>query len=437
MPTLEGIVFVPLAIYYFLKRPDLLFPLLIVSAVFQASSIVSSGPIGLQPYYFVALLFILRFWLQSWTSPISLAAVRTPIRALALFGLVGVASAVILPMVFAGTPVYDPKNGIDAGYLQQAPLHLQMGNFAQAVFLIINILVVIAAGKQVGNVQKTHRAFTNALYITVFFVFIQFVFFELGINFPASLLNNNPGYGVVNLTATQIRPNGSFTEPSMAGAALACFAGAYLASYMAGKGSIIRGALAALACLLVGSSSSLLAVVLLVISLFVAYPIIRWPGYVNVHRFRRLAWFFGAVVVSTAILFVPSIQQMLISQTIGKGETWSALVRLGADAYAAGLALKTYGLGVGLGGNRPSSLVLSLLSQVGVVGLALFVYATMSAFLGLPREHRWIGWAGFSLLLAMAFGVPDISFPFVWAMLGLAVQSKAAGEVSAETLHPA
>jgi hypothetical protein len=437
VPTLEGIVFVPLAIYYFLKRPDLLFPLLIVAAVFQASSIVSSGPIGLQPYYIVALLFILRFWLQSWTSPIALAAVRTPIRVLALFGLVGVASAVILPIVFAGTLVYDPKNGIDAGYLQQVPLHLQMGNFAQAIFLIINILVVVAAGKQVSNVQKTHRALAYALYITVFFVFLQFACFELGINFPASLLNNNPGYGVVNLTETQIRPNGSFTEPSMAGAALACFAGAYLATYMAGKSSITKGALAVLACLLVGSSSSLLAVVLLVITLFAAYPMIRWPGYINLHRIRRLALFFGAGIVCAAILFVPSIQQMLISQTVGKGETWSALVRLGADAYAAGLALKTYGLGVGLGGNRPSSLALSLLSQVGVLGLALFVYAVASAFVGLPKEHRWIGWAGFGLFLAMALGVPDLSFPFVWAMLGLAVQSKAASAVSPDALHSA
>lgn len=437
MPTLEGIVFVPLAIYYFLKRPDLLFPLLIVSAVFQASSIVSSGPIGLQPYYFVALLFILRYRLQSWTSPIALAAVRTPIRALAMFGLVGVASAVILPVVFAGTLVYDPKLGIDAGYLQQVPLHLQMGDFAQAVFLIINILVVIAAGKQLANVENAHRALSYALYLTVFFVFVQFACFELRINFPAFLLNNNPGYGVVNLTETQIRPNGSFTEPSMAGAALACFAGAYLARYMAGKDSIIKGGLAALTCLLVGSSSSLLAVVLLVISLFVAHPVLRWPGHINLHRVRRLAWFFGALVFSAAILFVPPIQQMLISQTIGKGETWSALVRLGADAYAAGLVLKTYGLGVGLGGNRPSSLVLSLLSQVGVVGLALFAFAALSIFARLPKEHRWIGWAGCALLIAMALGVPDISFPFVWAMLALAVQAKAANKVTATALPSA
>ena len=435
MPTLEGIVFVPLAIYYFFKRPDLLFPLLIISAVFQASSIVSSGPIGLQPYYVVALLFISRFLLQSWTAPIAFAAVRTPIRVLILFGLVAFASAFILPVVFGGTPVYDPKNGIDAGYLQQAPLHLQVGNFAQAAFLIINILVVIAAGKQVGNVDKTHQALTYALYITVFFVFIQFACFELGINFPAFLLNNNPGYGVVNLTETQIRPNGSFTEPSMAGAALACFAGAYLAMYIVGKSSIKRGALAVLACLLVGSTSSLLAVVMLVFCLLAAHPIIRWSGHIDLKRVRRLALFFAAAIVCAAIFFIPSIQEMLISQTLGKGGTWSALVRLGADAYAATLTLETYGLGVGLGGNRPSSFVMSLLSQVGILGLALFVYATASALIGLPKEHRWIGWAGFSLFLAMSMGVPDLSFPFVWAMIGLAVQSKAASTAPPEELQ--
>ena len=63
--------------------------------------------------------------------------------------VVGICSAVLLPLLFSGIPVYDPRLGIDAGFLYRPPLQLTLGNFAQAALLTINILVVIAAAAAV------------------------------------------------------------------------------------------------------------------------------------------------------------------------------------------------------------------------------------------------------------------------------------------------
>jgi len=228
-----------------------------------------------------------------------------------------------------------------------------------------------------------------------------------------------------------LRPAGSFTEPSMAGAVLAAVVAAFLWSYFSGKSGILRAAIASATCLLVASSSSLLAVAFILMLLFLSYPVIRLPWFIRIGRLKRLSVFFIAATILALSLMVPGIRAILLSQTLEKGGSNSALVRLGADAFAFNLTLQTHGLGVGLGSNRPSSLVAALLSQVGVVGFLLFMFAAGKTLWPLPKQHRWIGLAGLALLLAMAFGLPDLSFPFLWIVFALAAQSKASGQTEA------
>ncbi len=425
MPTLEGIVFLPLAIYFFFRHPDRLFPLLVISTVFEASSIVSSGPVGIQPYYVVAILFVLQAIIRHPGLFAGGSSRFLPFWILAAFTIVGLGSAILLPVLFAGIPVYDPRLGIDAGFLYRPPLQLAPGNFAQAVLLTINILVVIAAAAAGPSLERTHKAFIAALYITAGIVIVQFACFATGLPFPTFLLNNNPGYGIVNQSIHQLRPNGSFTEPSMAGAALAAFSGAALAMYLDRKRGIATGALAALACLLVASSSSLVALTMLVLLLMLSQRVIRWPWYIMLNPLKRMSVFVIAGLLSASLLIVPSVRNMVIAQTINKGSSASALVRFSADIYSLELLVKTHGLGVGLGSNRPSSLVTSILSQVGVAGFLLFAIAVFKILSKIPQENRWIRWSCIGLLLAMCLGVPDISYPFLWVLLAMAVQSKA------------
>jgi hypothetical protein len=434
MPTLEGVIFVPLALYFFLLRPSLLFPLLIISTVFQASSIVSSGSIGIQPYYCVALLFVIRFLPTKGRRWERLLGGYSFMRLWISFAVVSAISAIVLPFVFHGIPVYDPRLSIEENFVQgPAPLHFQFENIVQPAFLALNVLVVIASTRQCLSIGKAHKMFIWSSYLIILIVMLQGSFFWLGLPFPSNLLNNNPGYSLVQMQVGNLRPSGSFTEPSTAGAVLAALVAAFLWKYFAGGAGILKAGIAAFTCLLVASTSSLLAVIIVFVLLVLAFPVLRLPWFIRVGRLKRLSVFFVSTIVAALLMIIPGIRAILLSQTLEKGESYSALVRLGADAYAFNLALETYGLGVGLGSNRPSSLVAALLSQVGVVGFVLFVCAAWSTLWNLPKQHRWIGMAGLGLLLSMAFGLPDLSFPFVWILFALAAQSKAARTVTSSS----
>jgi hypothetical protein len=262
-------------------------------------------------------------------------------------------------------------------------------------------------------------------------VLLQVACFWRGIPFPTQLFNNNLAYGIVGMDADQLRPAGSFTEPSMAGGVLAAIAASYLWMYFAGKSNILRAGIAVVACLLIASSSSLLAIAIVVLIFLVANPVMRFPWFLRIGKLRRLSAFFISGAALSLLMLVPNIRNILLAQTVQKGTSWSALARLGADLFAFHLTLQTHGLGVGLGGNRPSSLVASLSSQVGVIGLCLFAYASYRTLWPLPKAYRWIGMAAITLLLSMAFGLPDLSFPFLWILFALAAQSRAVDALEA------
>lgn len=431
MPTIEGIVFIPIALYFFFFRPRLLFPLLIVSTVFQASSIISSGSIGIQPYYCIAPLFIIRFLFargQNKNGPLSRYSFT---RLWIAFAIISVTSAIVLPFMFRGFLVFDPRVSVDDNFLSPAVLHPQFTNIAQSVFLILNVLVVIASTRLSYSIDYAHKAFRWSSYFVILMILLQFSFFWLGLPFPDKILNNNPGYALVNISTDTLRPNGTFTEPSMAGAVLAALTAVYLWEYFAGKATILKAGIAVIACLLVASTSSLMAVLIVFVILVISHPVIRLPWFIRVDRVKRLSALFISAAILGLLMIIPTFRSILLAQTIEKGASNSALVRFGADAFAFNLLMKTHGLGVGLGSNRPSSLVAALLSQVGILGFLLFICAAWTTLSHLLKEHRWIGMAGLGLLLSMALGLPDLSFPFMWVLLAIAAQSKGSESVSA------
>ena len=195
--------------------------------------------------------------------------------------------------------------------------------------------------------------------------------------------------------------------------------------YLDRKRGIATGALAALACLLVASSSALVALTVLVLMLMLSQRVIRLPWYIMQNPLKRMSVFVIAGLLSASLLVVPSLRNMVIAQTINKGSSVSALVRFSADIYSLDLLVKTHGLGVGLGSNRPSSLVTSILSQVGVVEF-LFLLSQSSKFCQRFRK-RIVGFGGVAsaCCCGCAWRSPDISYPFLWVLLAMAVQSKA------------
>ncbi|WP_242090264.1 hypothetical protein [Curtobacterium sp. DN_7.5] len=108
----------------------------------------------------------------------------------------------------------------------------------------------------------------------------------------------------------------------------------------------------------------------------------------------------------------------LVDDKIGS-QSWNA--RTGADVFSLQLIGQTGGLGVGLGGNRPSSFAVALPSTIGVPGTVLFLLLVVGAVLA-TRTDRGLLPASVSLvalLIAKSVGNPDLSTPVLWLLIGV------------------
>lgn len=94
--------------------------------------------------------------------------------------------------------------------------------------------------------------------------------------------------------------------------------------------------------------------------------------------------------------------------------------RAESNRVALRLIIETKGLGVGLGGNRASSYLLNLLSNVGIFPTLLLSGLLVAQWVLIWRVGRMASPAvaltagGFTMFLAVAVGIPDLVWPAWW-----------------------
>ena len=134
----SGIILLPLSLAVFLFAPGRLSEWAIFVAIFQAAAVASLNrgfAFGLAPYFMAALLVAARTvpqWLTRRIRFVRGEPASLHIRVMALFVGWTTFSAFALPVLFAGTPVDDPRAGVDASYSVQMPLHWSFSNVGQA-----------------------------------------------------------------------------------------------------------------------------------------------------------------------------------------------------------------------------------------------------------------------------------------------------------------
>jgi hypothetical protein len=425
MPTIIGVIFFCCAAYCFVLRQDRLFGLLIIASVFQAASAINIGERGIQPYYVVAVFIIARAVMnRSLGAPVK---ARMPQASwLLLFGAIAIASAFVLPFIFSGIPVYDPKIGIDDSLIIHPPLHFGLNNLAQAGFLACHIATAFAILAIGGSSKKARKAYIWAFSIVALVVAAQSVCQLTGIPFPNTLILNNPGYSLwdAGSEVNGTRNPGTFAEPSFAGSFLVMYCVGFLAEYLSGAGRALPLIASLLASGLVASSGSLFTLCLLAPLLLIRYFPLRLPWHVNLKRIKRVSWVLLLTFAPAALaLFASSgYRDALITNTLSKTDSGSFFNRIAADLFALQLLPRTYWLGVGLGSNRASSLLPTLLSNVGIAGIVVFAVFCLKLFVKLPKEYGWLKWAALALFLNMCISVADVTMPTLWLPILLAIQ---------------
>lgn len=438
--NLIGAFFIPCALICLLFCPIYLLPLLIVSSVFEGSSVwnmkLGSFEFGILPFYLVQICVTLRLMLLSVKGrilPPAKDVSRRIVVPLVLFWLWSCTSAFLMPRVFAGTLVMSPRSGMIQA---PAPLEWTFSNFAQAAYLTFNVCMVLYALAVIQTPRdrdRLLRALRWAVAIVVAVGFLQFFVTTIGGKFPYELINNNPGYaeGFEEDIGNIHRYNSTFIEPSMAGSFLSAIAVGLFAAFLSGRREM-RSLLTILAVLLMlfltTSSTGFAALGIMSCILFVYFNPFRGRKQKKDKSFRRGWTYVLAVlgVVGLVVVLFPGFSDAVITMTVDKMESFSFWARLASDIYSFVIVADTRGIGAGLGSNRSSGLFATLLSTVGVLGtalLAIILYRIVKLFPGRSSRPslQLTFWALLTLLVASSVAIPDINRPTLWVLLLLVV----------------
>lgn len=323
-------------------------------------------------------------------------------------------TAFLFSVLFSGTLIYSPRDGLEGAALNQTPLAWSMSNLGQIGYLIIGCAVVLCAHRTRTDLTKPLKYLIR---IFSFFFVWQMISKTTGLYYPDEILYSNPVYafGADQTLGDGIpRINSTFNEPSNAGMFLSAFLAVYLFQ---------RRWLPLLICvlgLLITTSSigyAMIAGVFGFYSLRSSLSALR-RGRINIFLLAQLI---GLAVI--ALVLTTYADELLRLVIFEKSDSGSFITRIGADLRALEIFTETYGLGVGLGSNRPSSFLTYMLSNLGFFGV-LFFLRMIYKMIKLDQNVKNTGaQLVVTYIFAKILGGPDLADPVLWSFIAVLASS--------------
>lgn len=388
--------------------------IVILLSVFQGCGIVI-GDIPIVPVavaqMILAILFFLRILLQG---KITTTNVKMRISFwLFIFVVYAILTAIILPNVFQGHLVYNPRTGMDSQEINS--LMFSISNFGQIVYLIFNSIFFLVVFYSSKSKEMLNVLLYSGL-IILFFAFYQKISQLTNIWYPYEFINSNNLYyqGYDQILNGVNRVSSTFTEPSIAGGALGTFFTYYLFcvyNNLRDIKSVFLLLLYLIGVLLTTSSIGYLQV---------AFSILLLTLYTAKGSKKTFSFIILTVIVAIFSLYYYDIIKEVI---IYKSDSLSFTIRFATDYYAIKILFSTFGLGVGMGSNRPSSFITYLLSNMGIIGTCLYaIFIWQIIKYGLIKKNpsikqKALMMALLSCLFGKVLGIPDINAWNYWAIL--------------------
>jgi hypothetical protein len=441
-----GFVLIPLSLLIFYSRPKYLVAWAIIVSAFQAASVVNIGggfAIGVSPYFFVVSLIAIRFVAVCLEGRLSFKRGDIALditRPLLMLVAWGVASAFLLPHLFAGIQVDTPRLGMDP--VSTTPLEWSMSNAAQAGYLILNsvlLIYVMWRSTDFSYIDQLASSFVWCGAIAASVGAYQLAAHVLGFRFPAEIFNSNAGWQqlVSQKVAGAWRVSATFNEPSSAGIFFAAWTTYSLFLTMDRRSAtallwILLWCGIVMLVLTTSTTGYLTAFILIVLLTFREIGTLAVKGSFN----EKLLLTFAAIATAlgAAALFIPDFHQLLSDILWYKSQSHSGQERHSTILVALEVAMQTCGLGVGLGSNRPSGMLFYILSNVGIPGSILvtgLIIATRRVVIRTVRAPetsdksraytRSAAWALAMYCVAMCISGADISSPHLWILWALVI----------------
>jgi hypothetical protein len=419
------------------------------ASLFGGSAAIALPALGgstVPPANLALLFLLLRVLLPGTTKSTALGTAVLENGYLLAFGLYGSISAWLLPRMFAGAIEVTPlRPGAVRQLYEQAPLHFSAQNVTTSVYLLGTMAAGL--GSYVGAMRPGSARLLAYTGIAVALFHATFGFLSIAVaDTPLNILIETFRTGhyaqLDQSIAGLSRMTGVWPEAS----GYAAYGGAWLIFTTELWLRDFRPRLSGLAALL-------LTLALLISTSSTAYAVLA--GYALVLMARalllptsiavgKLIWLAGLLLAAGALALVlmlalPSVlksfARIVEIMTIEKTESWSGRQRLfwalqGIEAFAA-----SYGLGIGAGSFRSSSLLTAILGSTGVIGILAFLAHLLRAFKPLERATWFTGedhetqavgvaasWTALLMLMPAAIASPTPDPGIAWALFaGLAI----------------
>lgn len=449
-PTNTSLIWILCGLAAFFTSRIALLSLLIFASAFQANSVFglvyNEVNFPIIPYYWVGILIFVRLLLDLLAGRLSRVPPGLGLATLSfvLLGFYALISIIVLPFIFGGLPVYDPRGGIDEQYMNPSTLKFSLSMIGQTVLLWLNILILFWSAvypKKHTETGKLLKWLQWSIAFTVGIALWQFVARYLDVPFPYELFHNVKGWSLgYDQTVEDIqRVSGSFTEPSNLATFLLGFTVFLLAlgvSRKTFKGLHVLFMLSLTTLLLTTSTTAYIGLTLVGILIITFHFIVPLIIKGKIDRKKVISIIIGmgltsAMIIMLATVFWEPVFKIIRVLIVEKGDSGSFVHRLASDFHAIKLFFQTAMLGVGIGGNRPSSFLTWLLSNVGIFGSLLFMigtwYTAQTAIKSACKEgaHRSdrcslavaMMWGLVGTLMAKFIAQPDLNFPSLWIWL--------------------
>lgn len=460
--TSTGLLLIPLGLLLLLAPWRWSLLLMPTFCLLHAAAVVQIGSFGLQPGYFLGLLMVGRT-----LAGLTLGGQPFNRRVLQAMGplfvlLVSAVATLWLALYFFQGEVEVIGGSAGFNLDRAAPFSFQRENITQLSYLLINLLIVYAVAHQLARLPREEipalagQAMALALLIASGLCLWHYASSQTGLPWPDSFFQSNTSYRAAHgqRMLGELRVNGPFSEPS----ALSYFYCGFLlfAWFRFRERPTMLSAALILLCLvclfLAKATTGFFAMAVFAavaggdMVLSVLRGRIRLPR-ISVGSVLGVIIMLGGLAAGAAYLaahqeFVGDLIEKVVVQ---KQESSSYEERAAVNLMAISIAMETYGIGLGLGSHKPSSLPLTLLCNVGVVGTAAYLLFMLD-LLRPRRGHgpapdglslRPLKWHLLGLLLIHAFSNPNLSMVMVWLDCGLLCGALAARPGTAVLAQPA
>jgi hypothetical protein len=453
--TITGIVFIPLELLIILLPWRWVLTLAPLTTIFIAAAVLVVGGFSVQPGFLMAGLILGRAAMEICLGRIALPREMLPAAAaLAAFVLISVLSLWIAVLFFQGRVLV--LGGTDGFKLAAAsPYEFRRENVAQALYLFVNVALTLALGLRACRQapEDLTRIIDRAIFLMIAaaaaLCFWQWLNYNVGLWWPQDFIASDPTHpdagGQEMLDG--LRVNGPFSEPSACATYFAGFLFYAWHRFLALRSS--KWLLATVCCLvilLLSKSTTAIAM----IGLFAALVLGRLAIRLCSGRLPSLRITWGGLVIGCllvtalvgglvyVVLNADFISDMLTTLVFDKSQGSSYVERSGANTMALNILIETYGLGIGIGSHVASTILLTVLSNSGLLGTIALAAFIVLLFAPGPRGRFFqpVHWFLAGILAASSFVGTNLNPTVIWVAFGLALGARTSAAIAMRSASP-